>query len=76
MESFHIAVTNPINKINFNGIDYFSQPESVSSDDTDTVIDENMPPDRQVEILEKALEQTRENAFQAGYEEGRNSINE
>ena len=73
MESFHIAVTNPINKINFNGIDYFSQPESVSSDDTDIIMDENMPPDQQVEILEKALEQTRENAFQAGYEEGRNS---
>ena len=73
METFHIAVTNPINKINFKGIDYFSQKESESLNDTDTVIDENMPPDEQVEILEKALEQTRENAFQAGYEEGRNS---
>ena len=73
MESFHIAVTNPINKINFNGIDYFSQQESVSSDDTEIVMDENITPDRQVEILEKALVQTRENAFQAGYEEGRNS---
>ena len=73
MESFHIAVSNPINKINFNGIDYFSQKESLSSDDTDIIMDENMTPDRQVEILEKALVQTRENAFQAGYEEGRNS---
>ena len=73
MESFHIAVTNPINKINFKGIDYFSQNELESLDDTDTVIDENMTPDQQVEILEKALERTRENAFQAGYEEGRNS---
>ncbi|SVC37901.1 uncharacterized protein METZ01_LOCUS290755, partial [marine metagenome] len=73
MESFHIAVTNPIKKINFEGIDYFSQQELESLDDTDTVIDENMTPDQQVEILEKALERTRENAFQAGYEEGRNS---
>ena len=73
MESFHIAVTNPINKINFKGIDYSSQKESESSDQTDIIMDDNMTPDQQVVILEKALEQTRDNAFQAGYEEGRNS---
>ena len=73
MESFHIAVTNPINKINFKGIDYSSQKESESSDHTDVIMDENITPDQQIVILEKALEQTRENAFQAGYEEGRNS---
>ena len=73
MESFHIAVTNPIKKIYFKGIDYFSQKELESLDDTNSVIDENMTPHQQVEILEKALEQTREDAFQAGYEEGRNS---
>ena len=73
MESFHIAVTNPINKINFKGIDYSSQKESESSDHTDVIMDDNMTPDQQGVILEKALEQTRDNAFQAGYEEGRNS---
>ena len=73
MESFQIAVTNPIKKINFKGIDYFSEQGLESLDDTNSVIDENMTPHQQVEILEKALERTRENAFQAGYEEGRNS---
>ena len=69
MESFHIAVTNPINKINFNGIDYFSQQESVSSDDTEIVMDENITPDRQVEILEKALEAIIDRGCFAAYPE-------
>ena len=73
MESFRIAVANPINRINFKGTDYPSQDELVSTDDTDIIMDENMTPDDQVEILEKALEQTRENSFQAGYKEGRDS---
>ena len=73
MESFRIAVANPINRIIFKGIEYLSKQESVSSDDTDIIMDENMTPDDQVEILEKALEQTRENSFQAGYKEGRDS---
>ena len=73
MESFRIAVANPINRINFKGTDYLSQNELLSTDDTDIIMDDNMTPDDQVEILEKALEQTRENAFQAGYEEGRDS---
>ena len=73
MESFRIAVANPINRINFKGTDYPSQDDLVSTDDTDIIMDENVTPDDQVEILEKALEQTRENSFQAGYKEGRDS---
>ena len=74
MESFRIAVANPINRINFKGTDYPSQDELVSTDDTDIIMDENMTPDDQVEILEKALEQTRENSFQAGYKDKGNSF--
>tara|TARA_B100001123_G_C15345850_1_gene1037103 strand:+ start:12171 stop:12857 length:687 start_codon:yes stop_codon:yes gene_type:complete len=73
MESFRFRVSNPINRINFDGVDYTAQLGSDISDDTDIVMGEHVTPDDQVEILEKALEQTREDAFQAGYSEGRES---
>ncbi|MDP6684355.1 MAG: FliH/SctL family protein [Candidatus Marinimicrobia bacterium] len=74
MESFTFTVAKPIKQINFKGIDYYPlYQESVTSDDTDIIMDEQTTADDQVEILEKALEQTRENAFQAGYIEGRES---
>ena len=73
MESFRLRVTSPINRINYDGIDYTSHLDSDASDDTDIVMEEHITPDDQVEILEKALEQTREDSFQAGYSEGRES---
>ena len=73
MESFRLRVTNPINRINYDGIDYTAHVDSDVSDNTDIVMEEHITPDDQVEILEKALEQTREDAFQAGYSEGRES---
>ena len=73
MESFRLRVTSPINRINHDGIDYTAHLDSDISDDTDIVMEEHITPDDQVEILEKALEQTREDSFQAGYSEGRES---
>ncbi len=73
MESFTFAVTKPINQLNFKGVNYPLQEKSEFPDDTNVIMDEQMTADDQVEILEKALEQTRENAFQAGYKEGRES---
>ena len=70
MNHFIFSVTSPVNKIKFIGQESSSQLESDSSDNTDIVIDEQLSLDKQIEILEKALEQTREDAYQAGFNEG------
>ena len=70
MNHFTFSVTSPVNKIKFIGQESSSQLESDSSDNTDIVIDEQLSLDKQIEILEKALEQTREDAYQAGFNEG------
>jgi len=71
MEINSIKISHPITHLFHNGEEYSFQKSN--PDDTDVVLGDEMSSEDQVEILEKALEQTRETAYQAGYQEGRES---
>jgi flagellar assembly protein FliH len=69
MEISSIKIPHPITHLFYDGEEYSIQKSN--PDDTDVVLGDEMSSEDQVEILEKALEQTRETAYQAGFQEGR-----